>query len=146
MTQQHLCLIPPPPPLHSAAYSWVSTLEGLPLTPPPPLEQGAPTLPTHPPPTRSLHPDQEDLLCTRPHVSAGHTRPLGRSRSNSICKILYIDPIALHPSVLSLTRTHVHRRPYSPCISTVVSPGLAALGHTRSRYEMFDTTSKRRPR
>lgn len=42
-----------------------------------------------------LNSDQWDLLCGGPQSSAGHTRPLDRSRSNSICTILCIDRCAV---------------------------------------------------
>lgn len=65
-----------------------------------PCEEDGP--PSFHPLLSNLRTDQEDLLCTRPQFSAGHTRPLGRSRSNSICKILCIDPSVLAPSTPSV--------------------------------------------
>lgn len=75
-----------PSPLLLHIHHSPSVLESRILTPPSSPEQGAsvrgplpPGISPAPPatPSHSPHTDQEDLVCTRPHSSDGHTRPPG---------------------------------------------------------------------
>lgn len=65
-----------PSPLLLHIHHSPSVLESRILTPPSSPEQGA-SVRGPLPPGISPAPDQEDLVCTRPHSSDGHTRPPG---------------------------------------------------------------------